>query len=135
MHLPNREDFGMNGNAFLLDTNTVIALLRGETGIQKSIAPATWLGISVITVIEFNSFRALIDEDRNLFQVFCSQVEIINLSAENITLLEEISSLRRGYLLKTPDAIIVASAKVSNAILLTRDQQLLNLGLEYIQSF
>ncbi|NJO17463.1 MAG: type II toxin-antitoxin system VapC family toxin [Thioploca sp.] len=71
--MPNREDFGMNGNAFLLDTNTVIALLRGESGIRKSIAPATWLGIAVITVIEFNSFRALIDEDRHLFQTFCSQ--------------------------------------------------------------
>jgi predicted nucleic acid-binding protein len=33
----------MNGNAFLLDTNTIIALLRGESGIQESIVSAIWL--------------------------------------------------------------------------------------------
>jgi hypothetical protein len=125
----------MSGNAFLLDTNTVIALLKGETSIQENIAAAIWLGISIITVIEFNSFSALMDEDRDLFQAFSSKVEIINLSSENTTLLEEIYSLRRVHLLKTPDAIIVASAKVAHAILLTRDQKLLNLGFDYIRSF
>ena len=131
----NKEDFVMNGNTFFLDTNTVIALLRGESSIQENIAKATWLGISIITIIEFNSFSALMDEDRHLFQKFSSKVEVVNLSSDDLMLLEEIYSLRRMYLLKTPDAIIVASAKVSHAILFTRDRKLLNLGLDYIRSF
>ena len=97
MQFLNKESFVMNGNAFFLDTNTVIALLRGETSIQESIAEATWLGISIITVIEFNSFSALMEEDRYLFQTFSGKVEIINLSSENLLLLEEIYSLRRMY--------------------------------------
>lgn len=47
MQFLNREDFAMSGNAFLLDTNTVIALLKGETPIQENIAEATWLGTSM----------------------------------------------------------------------------------------
>ena len=38
---------------FLLDTNAVIALLRGNLQLNAVIANAEWVGISIITKLEF----------------------------------------------------------------------------------
>ncbi len=49
----------MNGemNRYLLDTNAVVALLQGHTGLAQHLADAEWVGISIITQLEFLAFR------------------------------------------------------------------------------
>lgn len=59
MRSPLKEPFAMSGERFLLDTNAVISLLRGEAGLVDRLAVADWVGISIITLVEFLSFAGL----------------------------------------------------------------------------
>ncbi len=58
---------GMNGR-FLLDTNAVIALLNGIPSLFQTLQSANWIGISIITELEFLSFSGLSTHDEILFQ-------------------------------------------------------------------
>lgn len=114
----------MNGNRYLLDTNAIIALLQGDSNLINILKDADWLGISVISQIEFLAFSGLTEADIQLFQRFLHRVSVINLSSENELLIEQIISIRQQYRLKLPDAIIAAMAKQNSATLVTRDRQL-----------
>jgi tRNA(fMet)-specific endonuclease VapC len=112
----------MIGNRYLLDTNAIIALLQGDSSLVKLLQDANWLGISVISQIEFLAFSGLTEADRELFHRFLQRVEVINLNYENESLIEQIVIIRQQYRLKLPDAIIAAIAKQNSAKLITRDR-------------
>jgi len=57
----------MNGSRLLLDTNAVVALLRGHPEVVSLMQSAAWVAISIISAIEFLCFSALPDDDRQLF--------------------------------------------------------------------
>jgi tRNA(fMet)-specific endonuclease VapC len=57
----------MNGKRLLLDTNVVISLLRGDAEIVKFIKNADWIGISILSVLEYRSFINLCERDILLF--------------------------------------------------------------------
>lgn len=63
----------MSGKRFLLDTNAVVALLRGEGDLPGVVEGAGWVGISIITVLEFLSFPALTAADRACFEDFAGR--------------------------------------------------------------
>ncbi|MEN9566393.1 MAG: hypothetical protein RLZZ69_1589 [Cyanobacteriota bacterium] len=112
----------MIGNRYLLDTNAIIALLQGDSNLIKLLQDANWLGISIISQIEFLAFSGLTEADRELFHRFLQRVEVINLNYENESLIEQIVIIRQQYRLKLPDAIIAAIAKQNSAKLITRDR-------------
>ena len=114
----------MNGNRYLLDTNAIIALLQKNLNLIQLLQNAEWIGISVISQIEFLAFSGLSQADIRLFQQFLQRVEVINLSSENKLLIEQIISIRQQYRVKLPDAIVIAMAKETSAKLVTRDAQL-----------
>jgi tRNA(fMet)-specific endonuclease VapC len=60
----------MSGNRYLLDTNAIVALLKGNTQLIQLLQNANWIGISVISQIEFLAFSGLTQSDRQLFQQF-----------------------------------------------------------------
>lgn len=97
----------MNGR-FLLDTNAVVGLLKGNASLIQTLQAATWVGISVITELEFLSFSGLTAQDESLFQQFKSRVEIIGLHASDSELLTRIIEIRKAGKVKLPDAIIAA---------------------------
>ncbi len=47
------EFFETSGEKYLLDTNAVVALLRGDPLLQKRLENAAWVGISILSEIEF----------------------------------------------------------------------------------
>ena len=110
----------MNGR-FLLDTNAIIALLNGHDGINQQLQNAVWIGISVISELEFLSFRSISQNDIALFQSFKARIHIINLDSNDTTLTNTIISTRQNFNLKLPDAIIAASAIENQASLLSND--------------
>lgn len=93
---------------FLLDTNAVIALLKGNNRLGSLIEGATWLGISIISKIEYHALPDLPDDDRKLFEEFEKRISILDLSNSNTALLNEINTLRKSKSVKLPDAVIVA---------------------------
>jgi tRNA(fMet)-specific endonuclease VapC len=110
----------MNGK-LLLDTNTVIALLNGDTKLQKACGQAKWIGISIITELEFLSFSKISANDVALFQKFKSRIKVIDLMSSDTTMLNEIIDLRSSYNINLPDAIVAAAAMSNNADLVTND--------------
>ncbi len=110
----------MNGR-FLLDTNAVVALLHGNQTISQILQSAKWVGISIITELEFLAFSGLTTEDEVLFRQFKSRVEVIDLQTTDNKLLEKVIAIRKSSGLKMPDAIIAASAAINNATVLTQD--------------
>ena len=103
---------------FLIDTNVVIYLQKGE--LYESLPLASY-GISVITEMELLSYPMLSNDDMDWLNKFINSMEVIDL---NKAIKESAIELRRSYKLRLPDAIIVASALIYDAMLLSNDQQL-----------
>ena len=114
----------MSGNRYLLDTNAIVALLQKDPNLIKLLQDAEWIGISVISQIEFLIFSGLSESDIELFKQFLQRVETIDLSSQNKLLIDRIILIRQEYRLKLPDAIIAAMARENLAKLVTRDAQL-----------
>lgn len=125
----------MNGERYLLDTNAVVSLLRGDTAIVSQLKSAAWIGISVISQIEFLAFTGLSDSDRALFAEFLRRFHVVGLNGDATELINQIVQVRQAHRLKLPDAIIVASALTMRASLVTGDQQVQNVPQLKIVSF
>lgn len=111
---------------YVLDSNIFILLFNDQ--LDEPI-PEGRLGFSVITEIELLSFAGLSDEDGPLIR---QQLQVLERLPLDEAVSERAIRLRRRFRLKTPDAIVVASALVADAVLLTNDQQLL--GVEGLRA-
>ena len=112
----------MSGERYLLDTNAIVALLQGNLQLLQLLQNATWIGISVISQIEFLVFSGLTAADRQLFQQFLQRVEVVGLGAIDTGLIEKIIEIRQRDRLKLPDAAIAAMAIQNSANLVSADQ-------------
>lgn len=117
----------MNGNRYLLDTNAIIALLQGNQQLVQRLQNAEWIGISIISQLEFLAFTGLNEADCQAFNQFLQRVEVIGLLPSQTDLLQLIIQLRQQYRLPLPDAIIASTALQLDANLVTADQQLHNI--------
>ena len=85
----------------VLDTNAVVSLLNGNRDLATRLEAATYVGISVVTYLEFLAFEGLTPADRKHFQQFCSRIEIVPL-VHNDKLAESALTLRTLHRLKLP---------------------------------
>lgn len=108
----------MNGDDILLDTNAVIYFLEGRPRLAEIVLLAGTIAYSVITEIELLSATHLTDPDTSAIRGFLSQCRRVKLTAPVV---ERAIEIRRQTRLKTPDAIIAASAMVSDLTLITAD--------------
>ncbi|MCF2147260.1 type II toxin-antitoxin system VapC family toxin [Desmonostoc muscorum LEGE 12446] len=113
----------MSGNRYMLDTNAIVSLLQGSSQLIQLLQGAVWIGVSVISQIEFLAFSGLTQQDRQLFGQFLQRVEVINLVASDTVLIEKIIEIRQQYRLKLPDAVIAAMTIQNSATLVTADQE------------
>ncbi len=70
----------MSGNRYVLDTNAIVSLLQGNAQLIQLLQiqllqNADWVGISIISQIEFLVFAGLSETDRQLFQEFLQRIE------------------------------------------------------------
>ena len=106
---------------YVLDTNIFISLFNNRLAEE---IPDGKLGYSVITAIELLSFSGLSKADDQTIRTHLKSLQSVPLDR---SVCEKTILLRRQHKLKTPDAIVVASAWVMDAVLLTSDQQLLSI--------
>jgi predicted nucleic acid-binding protein len=114
----------MSGERYLLDTNAIICLLRGDQALRQRLRRAEWVGISILSEIEFLAFPNLSASDRGIFQQFADSVDVVGLDRAERSLIDRVVSLRAQYRPKLPDAIIAATAIERAAILITDDRQI-----------
>ncbi|MBS1640601.1 MAG: type II toxin-antitoxin system VapC family toxin [Bacteroidetes bacterium] len=112
----------MSGIKYLLDTNAIISLLSGNNHLNKKLNESDWVGVSIISQLEFLSYTKLSEKDKQLFYTFIERVEVVNLNNNDVLLTEHIISIRKNNKLKIPDAIIAASAITYNCLLITNDK-------------
>jgi len=113
----------MSGNRYVLDTNAIVALLQGNLQLIELLKDAAWLGVSVISQIEFLIFPGLTQDDRQIFEQFLQRVEVLGLVAIDAVLIEKIIEIRQQHRLKLPDAVIAAMAIQNSASLVTADRE------------
>lgn len=103
---------------YLIDTNIFISLFDGQL---RDPLPEGQVGYSVITAIELLSYPALTQTAEEFIQQQLQPLNLISLTPEVV---QATIQIRRQHRLKIPDSIVVASALVTRAILITNDQQL-----------
>jgi len=106
----------MNGR-FLLDTNVLILSLN-----NGFIFPKYKYLLSVITEIELLSFSKLSTEDENTLRDLLKNFEIVYI---NNNIKENTIKVRKNTFLKLADSLILATAIVNQATLITADKQIL----------
>jgi predicted nucleic acid-binding protein len=109
----------MNGNNFLLDTNTILYLLSGDLALAKLLQDES-LYTSIITEMELLSYKKLTAKDLLHIKRFLSEVEILGLS---VKIKNRAIQVKRSSNLKLPDSIIAATASERNLVLVTADKQ------------
>jgi predicted nucleic acid-binding protein len=108
---------------WLLDTNVVIDAFAGRPEAIKAITSARkldleWIGYSAITRLEVLGFPGLTAADEAGLRRLLAQFSEAEVSA---AIIERAIEIRRAVRLKTPDAIIAATALIYGASLVTRN--------------
>jgi len=112
---------------FVLDTNAVVSLLAGNRTLAELLESADYVGISIISYLEFLAFDDLSDSDQQCFTNLCRRIDVVSLVHDDIKLILKALDLRRKHRLKLPDAIIGATAICRNATLITNDSHFFNI--------
>jgi predicted nucleic acid-binding protein len=106
---------------WLLDSNVWIEAAAGVSHASNALAKAAaadWCGYSSISRLEVFGFPKLSAVEENGLQVLLSQFHEIPVSGEVI---DTAIQLRRQVRMKSPDAIVAASALLEKADLVTRN--------------
>jgi predicted nucleic acid-binding protein len=117
----------------VLDSNTIIDLFNGLITLEsfKQMLSNAEQIISVITELELLSFSGINMEQEQKIKLFLEKREILPLTEE---IKQKTIEFRRKTNKKLPDSIIAATSIVSNATLITRDKELLNLHFPGLQT-
>ncbi len=100
----------------LFDTNILIDYLKGEIEAKNTIEQHDQIAISIISYMEV--MVGVDQANKKLVEDFLNSFQIFNFD-EKMT--AEIVDARNSLKIKLPDAIILATAKKHNAILITRN--------------
>lgn len=110
----------MTGTGFLLDTNVILYLLRGDSDIPSLIRGKD-IYISFITEMELLSFPKLNSAERSKIESLLSSVLILDFNNE---IKRTAIFIRSKYNLGLPDSIVAASSLFLNLPLLSADKAL-----------
>jgi predicted nucleic acid-binding protein len=111
---------------FTLDTNVLIGYLNDDKKVTEQLF--AWRKdnkkflISVITEVEILSFPLLTPEEITTIQRFLQEFTIIPLDTQLARMAAEI---RRNYKIKLGDSVVIATAKLTNSILVSLDKDVL----------
>lgn len=116
----------MSGDRFVIDTNIIIGILAGNMPSIKISRIDPLVVVSVITEIELLSFTRLTRTEESEIRLFLSACHVVYINPE---IKDHAITLRKKSSLRTPDAIIAATAQYQKAQLVTDDEVLLKCRL------
>jgi predicted nucleic acid-binding protein len=108
----------MNGNNILIDTNTAIYLLNGDTSLAE-ILHQKRLYISFITQLELLGYPGINDKEVQQIEYMLESCIIVDI---NNMIKSEVIRLRKTYSLKLPDCIVAATAIYMDLPIITSDK-------------
>ncbi len=112
----------MSGSSqVILDSNIVIYLSQKKLSIDEVFEDDKEYAISLVTYMEILSFNFPSKEEERFVRKLLSFFRIIDITK---VIAKEVIELKKKRKIKLPDAIIVATTLVEDAILYTNDKQL-----------
>ena len=115
----------MSGSSqVILDSNIIIYLSQKKLSIDEVFEDNKDYCISLVTYMEILSYNFPSKKEEEFVRKLLSLFKIIDITK---TIAKEVISLKKKRKIKLPDAIIVATAIVKNAVLYTNDKQLHNI--------
>ncbi|HEU5289191.1 MAG TPA: type II toxin-antitoxin system VapC family toxin [Cyclobacteriaceae bacterium] len=108
----------MSGTAYLLDTNIVLYLLRGDKDIP-SLIKGSDIYLSFITEMELLSFPGLTQEEKSKIESLLENVFVADFNSE---IKKTAIRLRSKYRLKLPDSLVAATSAFLNIQLISADK-------------
>lgn len=107
------------------DTNAIIHYLQGDAKVIRSVESfrrkSEVFGISTVTEVEIFSFPKLTIEQMIQIHLFLEEIHIVPVDS---AIARDAANIRREFGVKTPDAIIAATALRYGGRLLSRDKTL-----------
>ena len=107
----------MSGNSLLVDTNVLIYYFDGKPKAEKLIK-GNHIFVSSITAIELLGYPGLSPHQEQTIRSFLNNCQLVELTP---AIREQTIKLRQSMKIKTPDAIIAASALELSLPLATED--------------
>ena len=111
----------MNGNGYLLDTNAIVQLLKGNKELIAVLGAADFIATSIVAEMEYLSFSGLTDADVALYQAFRGRIQVYDVPSADTVFTQLVVKARKEHGLKLPDAIIAGTAIAKGLIILTAD--------------
>jgi len=111
----------MNGNGYLLDTNAIVQLLKGNKELIAVLGAADFIATSIVAEMEYLSFSGLTDADVALYQAFRGRIQVYDVPSADTAFTQLVVKARKEHGLKLPDAIIAGTAIAKGLIILTAD--------------
>jgi predicted nucleic acid-binding protein len=111
----------MNGNGYLLDTNAIVQLLKGNKELIAVLGTADFIATSIVAEMEYLSFSGLTDADVALYQAFRGRIQVYDVPSADTAFTQLVVKARKEHGLKLPDAIIAGTAIAKGLIILTAD--------------
>ena len=108
-------------NNLLVDTNIILYAAVYNDDIAMELLTENNIFISDITEIELLGYHRLSDEEHTILTDFIATLTVIPV---NSVIKQKAIALRRKFALKTPDAIIAATALQLGYFLVTADKKL-----------
>jgi predicted nucleic acid-binding protein len=108
----------MNGDRILIDTNTAIYLLNGDSTLARLLDQKS-IYLSFISQLELLGFPGIMAESEKMILEMLDNCVVIDI---NNFIKWEVIRLRRSYSLKLPDSIVAATALYFDLPLLTADK-------------
>ena len=111
----------MNGNGYLLDTNAIVQLLKGNKELIAVLGAADFIATSIVAEMEYLSFSGLTDADVALYQAFRGRIQVYDVPSTDTAFTQLVVKARKEHGLKLPDAIIAGTAIAKGLTVLTAD--------------
>jgi predicted nucleic acid-binding protein len=108
----------MNGNKVVLDSNIIIYLSKGLLNIEDISERYDSFYISIITYMEVLGYQFSDEGEKELIKKLLGKFEIMYI---NSVIAENVIEIRQHKKIKLPDAIILATAKLLDCPLMTRN--------------
>jgi len=108
----------MNGSKALMDSNIIIYLSKNILNIDDFFKKYNEFYISIITYMEVLGYDFRIMDEKQMIKDFLNKLQIVNV---DLSIANTVISIREKHKIKLPDAIILATAKLTGSDLITRN--------------
>lgn len=106
----------MSGNRALLDSNVIIDVSKGSISLLEIIDRYDYIFTSIICYVEVLGFNFKSEKEKETIEKLLGMISIVKLDKDIADLTIE---FRKKTKIKLPDAMIIATAEIINADLIT----------------